>query len=179
MKKIIAILFLTLFLAVSSYTPKSVPAPEVVGYEVDKTPVSFSVEGIEINLQAHPGNGFLPYSEEFAFYRHNGNALDVAAHCDTAIGSQLNVIRVGSLFTLTFADGSTFKKAVSEIILIRYESPSNPHSGNWIIEGDLPVSYTLQEITEFIMSKNAIVLHTSRCTPAGSIGQTFYIIPLD
>lgn len=140
-----------------------------------RQPVYMSIPSIEQDFPLVPRPGDLPYESGMAFWRFNSYALDVSSHCTETPGKFFDNIKIGNSIVVTYDDGSIRDFIVTEIIIAKYESPSDPLNHDWIEQSN-GKHYTLQEFSNYIMiRKNTLVLHSSLCSGGISFGQTFYI----
>lgn len=126
----------------------------------------------------------LPYESGPAFWRILDNAIDIASHCGEIPGDDFHHIEVGDILMLSYENGMTENFVISEIIVVKYISPSDPLNHPWV--DVLGNSFTVHEFQEFTYNRPGdqyVVLHSSICDPRsetpdgkhGAVGQTFYI----
>lgn len=174
MKRLLFVLFIAAIVALQIQTA-SAEARE--GTKKASYPAYLSVGSLSFPLKPRPVNRTVyegvPYVSDIAFWRINGNALDISSHCTETPGSEFYKLRVGDTAILEYSNRRQETYLVSEIIVVKYKSTSDPFSDAWVA-GD--VEYTAQEFANFIYSQDIIALHTSLCYYGFSFGQTYYLL---
>lgn len=167
---------LGMLVLVMVFIPKNEFPPE----KQNKTPVSIRIQdaNLEFPLEPRPtnipaGQG-VPYVSGPAFWQMNGYAVDISSHCTETPGMYFDRMEVGNILLVTYEDHSNREMVINEIIVIKYESQSDPLNHDFIDRNGK--HYTQMEFLKYTMlRKDAYVLHSSLCSQGISFGQTFYI----
>jgi hypothetical protein len=174
------LILLSLLISACGTTPVPVtPTPTYV-LDLSVSPVYISIPEAELEFPLEPrplglsASEGVPYESGPAFWQQNGYSVDISSHCTEHPGMDFKRISVGDKMIVSFDNGATRTVPFVEIIVITYESQSDPHNSDWIDQNGK--HYTAQEFIDYTVHRyGSYLLHSSNCTMGLSSGQTFYI----
>lgn len=134
-------------------------------------PERITFPGSSFSLIPTPSTG-LPYNSDSVYWRVNGSAIEFASHCTEIPGKRISQLKAGDSISILYSNDAEVKYVITDKIIVRYASASDPYSGDWIV-GEK--HYSVMDFTKYIVSLGKIFVHVSICPFGTAVGQFFFI----